>query len=60
MAISSGGDEGLRRIARPEASPTSASTPAVPTPQEAPVVYAPIGLAVVGLVAFARDDQKWS
>ncbi|MDD3933659.1 MAG: hypothetical protein PHP55_07350 [Methanoculleus sp.] len=50
----------MRRTARPEASPTSASTPAGPTPQEAPVVYASIGLVVVGLVAFAREDQKWS
>jgi len=46
-----------------EVSPISTPAPAAasaatPTPQEAPIVYAPIGLVVVGLLAFALRRRE--
>ncbi len=50
-------------VVEPEVSLTSTPTPAAasaatPTPKEAPVVYAPIGLVVAGLLAFALRRRE--
>jgi len=48
-------------VVEPEVSLTSTPAPAsaaTPTPKEAPVVYAPIGLIVAGLLAFALRRRE--
>ncbi|MDR9816285.1 MAG: hypothetical protein WAO36_07565 [Candidatus Methanoculleus thermohydrogenotrophicum] len=50
-------------VVEPEVSLTSTPTPtaasaATPTPKEAPVVYAPIGLVVAGLLALALRRRE--
>jgi len=50
-------------VVEPEVSLTSTPTPvaasaATPTPKEAPVIYAPIGLIVAGLLAFALRRRE--
>jgi len=51
----------LRQERRDEVTVHVYSHPAgnfIPTPKEAPVVYAPIGLVVVGLLAFALRRRE--
>ena len=50
-------------VVEPEVSLTSTPTPAAasaatPTPKEAPVIYAPIGLVIAGLLAFALRRRE--
>jgi hypothetical protein len=50
-------------VVEPEVSLTSTPTPAAasaatPTPKEAPVIYAPIGLVVAGLLALALRRRE--